>query len=208
MDVALHRLPVTFVLDRAGITGEDGASHNGMWDLSILQVVPGLRIAAPRDGRACASCCARPWRSTTARPSSASPRAPVGDDIAGGRPARRAWTCCAGRPTAVDVLIVSVGADGPSCASRSPSGSTRRGSRPPSSTRAGSRRLDAALVPAAARAPAGRDRRGQRPGRAASATRSPGRCATPTSTCRAATSASRSGSSTTPTGPRCSPRSA
>jgi 1-deoxy-D-xylulose-5-phosphate synthase len=50
MDVALHRLPVTFVLDRAGITGNDGASHNGMWDLSILQVVPGLRIAVPRDG--------------------------------------------------------------------------------------------------------------------------------------------------------------
>ncbi|HEU0101271.1 MAG TPA: 1-deoxy-D-xylulose-5-phosphate synthase [Mycobacteriales bacterium] len=50
MDVALHRLPVTFVLDRAGVTGEDGASHNGMWDLSILQVVPGIRIAAPRDG--------------------------------------------------------------------------------------------------------------------------------------------------------------
>jgi 1-deoxy-D-xylulose-5-phosphate synthase len=49
MDVALHRLPVTFVLDRAGVTGEDGASHNGMWDLSILQLVPGLRLAAPRD---------------------------------------------------------------------------------------------------------------------------------------------------------------
>ena len=49
MDVALHGLPVTFVLDRAGITGEDGASHNGMWDLSLLQLVPGLRIAAPRD---------------------------------------------------------------------------------------------------------------------------------------------------------------
>ena len=50
MDAALHRSPVTFVLDRAGVTGDDGASHNGMWDLSILQVVPGLRIAAPRDG--------------------------------------------------------------------------------------------------------------------------------------------------------------
>jgi len=49
MDVALHRLPVTVVLDRAGVTGPDGASHNGMWDGSILQVVPGLRIAAPRD---------------------------------------------------------------------------------------------------------------------------------------------------------------
>ncbi|MEV6418608.1 1-deoxy-D-xylulose-5-phosphate synthase [Streptomyces sp. NPDC051662] len=49
MDVALHRCGVTFVLDRAGITGTDGASHNGMWDLSMLQCVPGLRIAAPRD---------------------------------------------------------------------------------------------------------------------------------------------------------------
>ncbi|MCZ9339482.1 1-deoxy-D-xylulose-5-phosphate synthase, partial [Streptomyces sp. TRM76130] len=49
MDVALHKCGVTFVLDRAGITGTDGASHNGMWDMSILQVVPGLRLAAPRD---------------------------------------------------------------------------------------------------------------------------------------------------------------
>ncbi|MFR9787785.1 1-deoxy-D-xylulose-5-phosphate synthase [Streptomyces sp. MB22_4] len=49
MDVALHRCGVTFVLDRAGVTGPDGASHNGMWDMSLLQVVPGLRIAAPRD---------------------------------------------------------------------------------------------------------------------------------------------------------------
>ncbi|QWW20442.1 1-deoxy-D-xylulose-5-phosphate synthase [Schaalia sp. 19OD2882] len=49
MDVALHRAGVTFVLDRAGITGDDGASHNGMWDVSMLQVVPGLRMAAPRD---------------------------------------------------------------------------------------------------------------------------------------------------------------
>ncbi len=49
MDCALHRAGVTFVLDRAGITGDDGASHNGVWDMSILQVVPGLRIAAPRD---------------------------------------------------------------------------------------------------------------------------------------------------------------
>ena len=49
MDVALHRLPVTLVLDRAGITGNDGASHNGMWDLSILGIVPGMRVAAPRD---------------------------------------------------------------------------------------------------------------------------------------------------------------
>ena len=49
MDVALHRLPVTVALDRSGVTGPDGASHHGMWDGSILQVVPGLKIAAPRD---------------------------------------------------------------------------------------------------------------------------------------------------------------
>ena len=50
MDVALHKLPVTIVLDRAGVTGSDGASHNGMWDMSMLGIVPGIRVAAPRDG--------------------------------------------------------------------------------------------------------------------------------------------------------------
>ncbi|WP_413449874.1 1-deoxy-D-xylulose-5-phosphate synthase [Georgenia phoenicis] len=49
MDVALHRAGVTIVLDRAGITGDDGASHNGMWDLALLRTVPRLRLAAPRD---------------------------------------------------------------------------------------------------------------------------------------------------------------
>jgi 1-deoxy-D-xylulose-5-phosphate synthase len=49
MDCALHKAGVTFVLDRAGITGDDGASHNGMWDMSIVGVVPGARLAAPRD---------------------------------------------------------------------------------------------------------------------------------------------------------------
>lgn len=49
MDVALHRAGVTLVLDRAGVTGPDGPSHHGMWDLSLLQIVPGLQIAAPRD---------------------------------------------------------------------------------------------------------------------------------------------------------------
>lgn len=49
MDVALHRAGVTFVLDRAGLTGDDGASHNGMWDMALLRVVPNLQLAAPRD---------------------------------------------------------------------------------------------------------------------------------------------------------------
>ena len=51
MDVALHKAGVTFVLDRAGVTGPDGASHHGMWDLAMLQIVPGIRISAPRDER-------------------------------------------------------------------------------------------------------------------------------------------------------------
>jgi len=50
MDVALHKAGVTFVLDRAGVTGPDGPSHHGMWDLAMLQIVPSIRIAAPRDG--------------------------------------------------------------------------------------------------------------------------------------------------------------
>ncbi|AWT54971.1 1-deoxy-D-xylulose-5-phosphate synthase [Mycolicibacterium smegmatis MKD8] len=49
MDVALHHLPVTIVLDRAGITGPDGPSHHGMWDTAILGAVPGLHIGCPRD---------------------------------------------------------------------------------------------------------------------------------------------------------------
>jgi 1-deoxy-D-xylulose-5-phosphate synthase len=51
MDVGLHRLPVTLVMDRAGVTGPDGASHHGMWDGSLMQLVPGMKIAAPRDAR-------------------------------------------------------------------------------------------------------------------------------------------------------------
>src|SRR5699024_2799419 len=50
MDCALHRQGVTFVLDRAGVTGTDGPSHNGMWDMALLSIVPGLHLAAPRDG--------------------------------------------------------------------------------------------------------------------------------------------------------------
>lgn len=49
MDVALHKAGVTFMLDRAGITGDDGASHNGMWDMALMRIVPGVHVAAPRD---------------------------------------------------------------------------------------------------------------------------------------------------------------
>lgn len=51
MDVALHKAPVTFVLDRAGITGDDGPSHNGVWDLSLAAMVPGMKVCVPRDAK-------------------------------------------------------------------------------------------------------------------------------------------------------------
>ena len=108
MDVALHRLPVTFVLDRAGITGEDGASHNGMWDLSILRVVPGIRIAAPRD---------EPTLREELREALAVddgptvlrfPKGAVGDDIAAIE--RRGTVDVLRRDEGDDVLLVAVGA--------------------------------------------------------------------------------------------------
>lgn len=108
MDVARHRRPVTFVLDRSGVTGDDGPSHNGMWDLSVLQVVPGLRIAAPRDGTRLAELLAEAvaWHEgpTLLR----FPKGPAGED----RPATATFNgidvlCRSGR---LDVLIIAVGA--------------------------------------------------------------------------------------------------
>ena len=51
MDAALHNAGITLVLDRAGVTGDDGASHNGMWDLALLQIIPGIEVFAPRDAQ-------------------------------------------------------------------------------------------------------------------------------------------------------------
>jgi 1-deoxy-D-xylulose-5-phosphate synthase len=106
MDVALHRLPVTFVLDRAGVTGPDGASHNGMWDLSILQVVPGIRIAAPRDGATLREELREAVGVEDGPTVIRFPRGPVGDDI----PAleRKGGVDVLKRGS--DVLIVAVGA--------------------------------------------------------------------------------------------------
>jgi 1-deoxy-D-xylulose-5-phosphate synthase len=81
MDVALHKLPVTVVLDRAGVTGDDGASHNGMWDMSILQVVPGLRIAAPRDGARLAEQLREAVEVTEGPTVVRFPKGPAGEDI-------------------------------------------------------------------------------------------------------------------------------
>ncbi|WP_394620632.1 1-deoxy-D-xylulose-5-phosphate synthase [Lentzea sp. JNUCC 0626] len=108
MDVALHRRPVTFVLDRSGVTGDDGPSHNGMWDLSVLQVVPGLRIAAPRDGTRLGELLteAVAWQEgpTLVR----FPKGPVGDDV----PAVAVFNGLdvLRRTGPSDVLIVSIGA--------------------------------------------------------------------------------------------------
>ncbi|MBN3931755.1 1-deoxy-D-xylulose-5-phosphate synthase [Streptomyces verrucosisporus] len=118
MDVALHRCGVTFVLDRAGVTGTDGASHNGMWDMSILQVVPGLRIAAPRDAdqlraqlREAVEVKDAP---TVVRFSKGAvgPSVPAVSTIGGMDVLREARTEEGERP---DVLLVSVGALAPMC---------------------------------------------------------------------------------------------
>ncbi|SEQ46481.1 1-deoxy-D-xylulose-5-phosphate synthase [Streptomyces radiopugnans] len=118
MDVALHRCGVTFVLDRAGVTGTDGASHNGMWDMSILQVVPGLRIAAPRDAdqlraqlREAVEVKDAP---TVVRFSKGAvgPSVPAVSTVGGMDVLREARTEEGERP---DVLLVSVGALAPMC---------------------------------------------------------------------------------------------
>ncbi|WP_424185223.1 1-deoxy-D-xylulose-5-phosphate synthase [Actinokineospora sp. G85] len=107
MDVALHKQPVTIVLDRAGITGPDGASHHGMWDLSILGVVPGVHIAAPRD----ASTLREELREAVAIADGPSvlrfPKAKVGADIAA---VRRVGVVDVLREAhSADVLLVTVG---------------------------------------------------------------------------------------------------
>ena len=89
MDVALHKLPVTVVLDRAGVTGDDGPSHNGMWDLSILQVIPGLRIAAPRDGSQLVEQLREAVAVTDGPTVVRFPKGPAGDGRRGGRAHRR-----------------------------------------------------------------------------------------------------------------------
>ncbi|MCS5733210.1 1-deoxy-D-xylulose-5-phosphate synthase [Herbiconiux daphne] len=81
MDVGLHQAGVTFVLDRAGVTGPDGPSHHGMWDLAILQVVPRIRLAAPRDAERLREELAEAVRVTDAPTVIRFPKGNVGDDI-------------------------------------------------------------------------------------------------------------------------------
>src|SRR4051794_27081140 len=113
MDVALHRCGVTFVLDRAGVTGDDGASHNGMWDMSILQVVPGLRLAAPRDGARLRELLQEAVQVSDAPTAVRFPKGPPNADIeAVDRVGSVDVLSQAGAP---DVLVVSVGAMAATC---------------------------------------------------------------------------------------------
>ena len=113
MDVALHRCGVTFVLDRAGVTGDDGASHNGMWDMSILQVVPRLRIAAPRDGARLRELLQEAVEVSDAPTVVRFPKGPPPADI---DPVDRAGDVdVLVRTGSADVLIVSVGAMATTC---------------------------------------------------------------------------------------------
>jgi 1-deoxy-D-xylulose-5-phosphate synthase len=108
LDCALHRAGVTFVLDRAGVTGDDGPSHNGVWDMSLLGVVPGLRLAAPRDGATLREALAEAVAIDDAPTVIRFPKGALGDDI----PAvRRSGGIDVLRDSSnSDVLIVAVGA--------------------------------------------------------------------------------------------------
>jgi 1-deoxy-D-xylulose-5-phosphate synthase len=107
MDVALHKCGVTFVLDRSGVTGDDGASHNGMWDMSILQVVPGLRLAAPRDATRLRELLREAVQVDDAPTVVRFPKGPPSGDL---EPVGRAGGCdVLVRNGAKDVLIVGIG---------------------------------------------------------------------------------------------------
>ena len=111
MDVALHRCGVTFVLDRSGVTGDDGASHNGMWDMSILQVVPGLRLAAPRDVTRMRELLDEAVEVSDAPTVVRFPKGPPPEDV---EAVGKAGGCdVLVRDGARDVLVVSVGAMAP-----------------------------------------------------------------------------------------------
>ena len=177
LDVALHRLPVTFVLDRAGVTGADGPSHNGMWDGSILQVVPGLKIAAPRDATRLAELLREAVDTHDGPTVLRFPKGAAGPDVPavaalgrmdvlyrpGGTGGTGETDGLAG-PAGHDVLLLGAGPDG-----RGLRGGRGQAGRP--GHRRDGRRP--ALAEAAGRGagrggggpPAGRDRRGQRPGR-------------------------------------------
>ncbi|WP_431677702.1 1-deoxy-D-xylulose-5-phosphate synthase [Kitasatospora sp. KL5] len=114
MDVALHGLGVTFVLDRAGVTGNDGASHNGMWDMSVLQVVPGLRLAAPRDAEQLRTQLREAVEVTDAPTVLRFPKGDLGPGVPALRRVGGVDVLAATGP-APEILLVAVGAMAPAC---------------------------------------------------------------------------------------------
>jgi 1-deoxy-D-xylulose-5-phosphate synthase len=108
LDVALHKAGVTFVLDRAGVTGDDGPSHNGMWDLALTGIVPTLHVAAPRDGERVKETLREALNISDAPSLIRFPKGAVNADI----PAfeRRDGIDVLYRGESADVLLVSIGA--------------------------------------------------------------------------------------------------
>jgi 1-deoxy-D-xylulose-5-phosphate synthase len=113
MDVGLHRLPVTFVLDRAGVTGDDGPSHNGMWDFALLGIVPGMRVAAPRDATRLAELLAEAVDVDDGPTALRFPKAAASTDVEAVD--RVGSVDVLRRDEGSDVLVISVGALAPVC---------------------------------------------------------------------------------------------
>ena len=110
MDVALHKAGVTVVLDRAGVTGEDGASHNGMWDMAMLGIVPGIHIAAPRDEPTLRAELAEAVAISDAPSVIRYPKTPLSDDLPAVRTHAGVDILAETGSGRVNVLLVSVGA--------------------------------------------------------------------------------------------------
>jgi 1-deoxy-D-xylulose-5-phosphate synthase len=108
LDVALHKAGVTFVLDRAGVTGDDGPSHNGIWDLALTGIVPTLHVAAPRDGARVRETLREALDISNAPSLIRFPKGAVNEDI----PAfeRRDGIDVLYRGESADILLVSIGA--------------------------------------------------------------------------------------------------
>ncbi|MGL5865397.1 MAG: 1-deoxy-D-xylulose-5-phosphate synthase [Dermatophilaceae bacterium] len=109
MDCALHQAGVTLVLDRSGVTGPDGASHHGMWDMTITGVVPGLHLAAPRDGRQVSRAVRMAVDIADAPSVVRFPKGSVGDPIEAVRVSAGVDVLAEPDAGEVDVLIVGVG---------------------------------------------------------------------------------------------------
>ncbi len=108
LDVALHKAGVTFVLDRAGVTGDDGPSHNGIWDLALTGIIPTLHVAAPRDGQQLRETLREAVDISDAPSLIRFPKGAINSDI----PAfeRRDGIDVLYRGESADILLVSVGA--------------------------------------------------------------------------------------------------